>query len=254
MDSPIITYPGYNPQQITYGFIGKKFKLSKHKYRGKDRKTQENRKKVALLLGVKKEALSTLHQVHSNKCITIKKLPSSDKDIQADGQVTNKKGVVLALLTADCIPILFIDLKNNIVGAAHSGWKGALSGIIFSTVSAMKKLGSKETNIDVVIGPCIHQESYEVDSIFFNKFIQESHNNSSYFKSSTRQNHYMFDLPTYVKDKLCSYSFNNIFDINMNTFKNEKFFFSYRRCTLRDEKLDGHILSVVGLKGAEISS
>lgn len=248
MKDLLITHSQYKlPQNLIYGFIGKNSFFDSCQYKGKSKEAQVNREKILELLGINEGFLSILNQVHGSKAVIIKDRVEPGQEIQADGQVTNRKNVVLAIQTADCVPIFFIDLKNKVIGAAHAGWKGALAGIIDSTFSMMKKLNAEEKYVDIMIGPCIHQNSYEVDKYFFAKFINESHENEKFFCDSVNKEHYMFDLPGYVKNKLMLYNFNQIMDINIDTLQDEKNFFSYRRCALQNQKLDGHILSIVGL-------
>lgn len=249
-DRHLITHPEFKSDKIIHGFIGKNFKLvHKHQYIGLGDYVQENRNIIKQKLKLRN--ISMLKQVHGDTCIDVSNfsdeqfIPAREK--QADAHVTSKAGIALCVQTADCIPILFADSNNSIIGAAHSGWKGVLSGIIDSTILEMQKLGANVQNIEVIIGPCIHQKSYEVGREFFDKFIMETNYNKRFFNDSNRANHYLFDLLGYAKSKLRKYELKNIFDINMDTLEDEANFFSYRRSTLRGEKLDGHILSFISL-------
>ena len=120
----------------------------------------ENRRIVAEKLGVSSENLLSLAQVHGNEVIVVEKSWQISHQPRADAMVTNKQGIALGILTADCVHVLFADAKNMVIGAAHAGWKGAFLGVIENTVSAMKNLGANLDNIIACIGPCIAQESY----------------------------------------------------------------------------------------------
>lgn len=245
MQRNIITHPGYNPKEIVYGFVGKKFKLSNYYYRISDATAQENIRKILSSIGKENHKMSMLDQVHGSKCVIID--DQSPLYSEGDGHVTSNNRIMLGIKTADCIPILFADTTNKIVGAAHSGWRGSIGGIIESTMEKMKKLGAKEECVDVIIGPSIHQNSYEVSEDFLQKFNQDTKENMMFFKPSSRQGHYMFDLPGYAKSRLKQYKFKNVFDIKIDTLKDEENWFSYRRSTLRNEPLDGQIFSFVGI-------
>jgi len=241
----IIKHKDYKPKKASYGFIGKKFPLKYHKYRDSEY-ASENKQKILDALDDHYDSLSILHQVHGDKSIIVDK-SVSDGDVDADSHVTKNKKVLLGIETADCVPILFIDEKNEVVGGAHAGWRGAIGGIIDSTIKQMQALGAEMHNTDIVVGPCIHQQSYEVDDKFFATFIEEKASNRSFFKPSKTADKYMFDLPGYVKAKLMTYNPKNIFDIGINTFESQDDFFSYRR--FKDQETGkGHVLSIVGLK------
>lgn len=241
----IIKHPDYNPKKVTYGFIGKKFPLKYHRYRDSEY-ASENKQKILDALGNNYDSLSILNQIHGDKSIIIDQ-SAGNGEVDADSHVTKNKKVLLGITTADCVPILFIDEKNEVVGAAHSGWRGAIGGIIDSTIKQMQKLGAEIHNMDIVIGPCIHQQSYEVDDKFFAVFIEEKKSNESFFIPSKNPDRYMFDLPGYVKAKLAVYNPKNIFDMGINTFEAQEDFFSYRR--YKDQpNAKGHILAIVGLK------
>lgn len=240
----IIKHKDYNPKKATYGFIGKKFPLEYHKYRDSGY-ASKNKQKILDALDKNYDSLSVLNQVHSDKSVIIDSVGCDE--IEADSHVTKNKKVLLGIATADCVPILFIDEKNEVVGAAHAGWRGAIGGIIDSTIKRMQALGAETHNIDIIVGPCIQQQSYEVDDKFFAVFMEEKASNRSFFIPSKNPDRYMFDLPRYVKAKLSAYSPKNIFDMEINTFESQEDFFSYRR--YKDQpNAKGSILSIVGLK------
>jgi len=239
----IIKHKDYHPIKATYGFIGKKFPLEQHTFRDANY-APENKQKILDSLQGDYDSLAILHQIHSDKTVIAERHIDG---LEADGHVTKNKKVLLGIETADCVPVLFIDEENEVVGVAHAGWRGAIGGIIESTMKKMQELGATTNSMDIVIGPCIHQESYEVDSEFFNRFIEDSSSNRGFFVPSKNAGRHMFDLPGYVKSKLRGYNPKNIFDIGINTFEAQDDFFSYRR--FKDQETGkGHILSIVGLK------
>ena len=130
-------------------------------------------------MNIKKNKLILMHQTHSNKVAVVKK-ENLDKNIIADAMVTKIKGIALGVLTADCVPIILYDANNKIIGCIHAGWKGAFSDIIKKTINKIKKINSNN-KIFACIGPCIGKKSYEVDLIFYRKFINKSHQNKKYF-------------------------------------------------------------------------
>jgi hypothetical protein len=240
----ILKHKDYNPSRAVYGFLGKTFPTKSHKYRN-DADADGNKDAVLKAFGKNYHSISVLHQVHGKKSIIIDKDMVVD-GIEADAHVTTDPSVLLGIQTADCVPLLFIDNENKVVGAAHAGWKGAVGGIIESTMKTMEYSGAKVSNVDVVMGPCIRQNSYEVAKEFYDIFLAESKGNDVFFRPSKHK--YFFDLPGYVKNRVQKYPINKFYDIESDTFKNSKSFFSYRRSFKSDKKLQGHILSVVGIK------
>ena len=242
----IIRHKLYKPKSAIYGFIGKKFPLKMHRYYNKEFASVA-REAVVKSFGNGHRELSILHQVHGNKAIVIDKVAALGQEQDADAQVTNNKNILLGIETADCVPIIFVDEVNKVVAVAHAGWRGAIAGVIDSTMKQMQKLGAEAAHTDVVIGPCIQQKCYEVGAEFFDQFMHESRSNKDFFIQGRVEGKYMFDLPGYVHQKLSHYPFKNIFDIELNTFENEDTLFSYRRDSGKGHKLEGLILSVVGI-------
>ena len=187
-----------------------------------------------------------LNQVHGAEVVTV---DSEDKIYgnqglpRADAIVSNLKNVTIGIITADCSPLLFFDEEKNIIGAAHAGWRGAKMGVIASTVMQMKKLGAE--NISAIIGPMIQQQSYEVSQEFFDDFIAEDIGNIKFFKDGEQPQKYWFDLNAYVEKKLREAGIINIKNVQIDTYANEKEFFSFRRSTHRGEKDCGRNVSVI---------
>ena len=181
-------------KQIKHCFFSRKNGFSKGIYKGLNcgKGSNDNKKNinknlnyVAKKMGSEKTKLILMHQTHSNQVIEIKK-NNYKKKILADAMITKMNGIVLGVLTADCVPIIVYDAKNKIIGCIHAGWKGALSGIIKNTINKIKKNNSNN-KIYASIGPCINKKSYEVDKNFYKKFISKSKNNKIYFSKKIEQ-------------------------------------------------------------------
>ena len=198
---------------------------------------------VAKSMGVNRAKLILMHQTHSNKVIEIKK-HNYRKKINADAMITKMNGVVLSVLTADCVPIIVYDLRNKIIGCIHAGWKGAFLGIIDNTIKKLKKLNSNN-EIFASVGPCIGEKSYEVDILFYEKFVSKSRSNKIYFKykSETKK---LFNLRKFVTDKLLKLNV-KVDQVNRDTFTEKSNFFSYRRSRKLKHKDYGRCISTVRL-------
>ncbi len=205
-----------------------------------------NRKLALNALNLEGNNLVTLAQIHSNKVITLDSLVEPDS-IKADAMVTSQPNIILGILTADCCPILFFDPKNNVIGAAHAGWKGALTGIIDNTILSMLKLGAELKNIRVATGPCIGKKSYQVSKEFVEQFIEHSKNNIEFFVKDSIADKYLFDLRAYIKNRLNLLEINNIFILENDTYSEKDDFFSYRRNCHANESRYGTLLSVIAL-------
>lgn len=194
------------------------------------------------------DTIQFVNQVHSNNVITIdahSKIYGDQNLPKADAIVTTLKKVVIGVFTADCAPIFLYDEEKKIVAVIHAGWKGAKNGVIKSTIAEMKKLGAK--NIMAVIGPMIQQKSYEVSQEFFDDFASEDEGNKIFFIDGNKADKHMFDLPSYVEKKLREEGILEIKNSGIDTYENEKEFFSYRRSTHRGESDCGRNISVIAL-------
>ena len=198
---------------------------------------------VAKKMAVKRSRLILMHQTHSNKVIEIKKF-NYKKKIAADAMITKIKDLAISVVTADCVPIIIYDVKNNIIGCIHAGWKGAFSGIIKNTLKKIKKLNSKN-NIYASVGPCIGKKSYEVDNKFYKKFVSKFRKNKIYFtkKNKTKK---LFNLRKFVTDKLLNLNV-KVDHVNKDTYSEKSNFFSYRRSFKLKQKDYGRCISVIRL-------
>lgn len=207
-----------------------------------------NRAKVAETLGVAPENLLTLKQVHSARVVTIAEPWTHDTAPQADALVTDRKGIALGVLTADCAPVLLAACGKKIIGAAHAGWKGAIGGVIEATIEAMEKLGAARGDIVAAIGPCIGPVSYEVSMDFKKPFIEQDAANEQFFKPAAKEGHLIFDLPSYAKHRIRLAGIETVFDTQQDTLPNETAFYSYRRSCLRGEKDYGRQISAIVIR------
>ncbi|MGD9637684.1 MAG: peptidoglycan editing factor PgeF [Alphaproteobacteria bacterium] len=205
---------------------------------------QENRKRVASFLDLNPENLIFLNQQHYNQVNIVENINTPRFD--GDGLVTKISEIGLCIITADCVPVLLADNENKIIGACHSGWKGAFSGIIENTVQKMIDIGASLPNIVAGIGASIDVASYEVGEDFYQKFLQQDASAKDFFKDIKGQKH--FNLKEYVAAKLKNCGIKKV-DILLNdTFLEEETFFSYRRSTKRAEADYGCQVSVIVIK------
>lgn len=203
-----------------------------------------NRARVAEAMGVAPEALVTVHQVHSARAITVSG-PLSDRP-EADALVTATPGVLLAVLTADCQPVLFHDPKAQVVGAAHAGWRGAVDGVLEATVEAMEALGAHRADIRAVIGPTISQAAYEVGPEFFDRFRDEGPETTRFFANG-QGDRLLFDLPGYGLWRLREAGVGHAEWTGHCTYRDAARFYSFRRTTHAGEADYGRLISTIRL-------
>lgn len=205
----------------------------------------ENRARVAEILGAEPGHLVTVFQKHSADALVAEKPWKLDKPPEADAIVTKKPGLAIGVLTADCAPVLFCDAEARVIGAAHAGWRGALSGIIEATVTAMGKLGAKSERLTAVIGPTISQEAYEVGQEFMQQFIADAPESAAFFIADEGTGEPHFDLPAYVADRLARAGVGAIADLGPCTYCEETRLFSYRRSQHHGEGDYGRQISAI---------
>jgi YfiH family protein len=212
---------------------------------------QQNRNIVAQAAGCSPENLLTLYQVHGDACLTVAAPWPGDQRPQADAFVTDRPGLALGILTADCAPVLFHGAKPDgtpVIGAAHAGWKGALCGALESAVRGMVDLGADISGISACIGPCIGKRSYEVSDEFMKNFLTQDAEHESFFQSARKAGHALFDLAGFCAARLQAAGVGQVLIMDRDTYREEDDFFSYRRKTHKQEPDYARQISVIMIK------
>jgi hypothetical protein len=239
---------------VAHGFLGRRGGVSTGLYAGlnvgigSDDDTDavaENRRLAteAVLPGAR---LLTLYQTHSAD--VVRALTAFDDRPPGDALVTDRPGLALGILTADCTPVLLADREAGVVGAAHAGWKGAIGGVTDAAIAAMEKLGARRDRIAAAVGPCIARSSYEVDDGFARRFEADDPANERFFAPG-KPGHHQFDLEAYVAQRLAKAGLARIEMLGLDTYADEARFFSFRRATHRGEPGYGRQISIIGIAG-----
>ena len=239
---------------VAHGFLGRSGGLSTGNYASLNvgigshddpAAVAENRRRAAhaVLPGAR---LATVYQVHGSDAVSILEPFDDSLRPHADALVTNRPGIALGILTADCAPVLFADVAAGVVGAAHAGWKGALGGVTDTTLMAMETLGADRSRIVAAVGPSIARVSYEVDAGFRARFTADDAENDRFF-ADAREDHAQFDLAGYVAHRLARAGVNTIEIIPADTYAEDARFFSYRRATHQRTGDTGRQISIIGL-------
>ena len=196
-------------------------------------------------MGVAPARLLTLYQTHSPDAVVATGPWEGTSRPRADAIVTRTAGLAIGVTAADCGPILLVDPTARVIGAAHAGWKGALTGILESTIAAMEKLGAERSGTVAAIGPLIRQHSYEVGGEFVERFMAADAENALYFIPSAREGHAMFDLAGFIRTRLENAGVLMIDDVGVDTYSDPRFY-SYRRSVHRNEPDYGrHVHAIV---------
>ncbi len=211
-------------------------------------RVQENRARAMAKLGAAPDQLFTPYQTHSSTVAQVERAWGPGERPEADALVTARPGLVLAITTADCVPVLFADPEAGVVGAAHAGWRGALDGVLDATVAAMERLGALRGRILAAIGPAIEQRSYEVGPEFPGPFLEQSADYRTLFRPSARAGHFMFDIKGYARRRLAALDLGAVETLAHDTCGEPDLFFSYRRSCLQQEPDYGRSLSTIKLE------
>jgi YfiH family protein len=208
---------------------------------------RENRARMAAALGVAPQNFLTAYQIHSPDVVTADKPWSHEDRPRVDAIVTRTPGLAIGVSTADCGPVLFSDAHARVIGAAHAGWRGAFTGVIEATLSAMEKLGAERNRIRVVLGPLIRQASYEVGPEFVARFAEADTANARFFAPSERSGHAWFDLPGYIAHRVERAGIRQFEDLGLCTYSDPERFYSYRRTTQQAEPDYGRHINAIAL-------
>jgi hypothetical protein len=243
---------------IAHGFFTREGGISEGLYKGlncgpgsKDDPAcvMKNRSRAMAMIGQPSESLRTVYQIHSTDVLVLNDTKPFDLRPKADAMVTKLPGLALGILTADCVPVLFADVENGVIGAAHSGWKGAHGNISARVIEKMTELGARKQNIKAAIGPAIAQKSYEVGPEFPIPFLQNDAAATRFFIPSENPGRHMFDLSGFVRSELEKLEIDSIDLLENDTCAEEELFFSYRRMVKRGEADYGRQLSAIVLNG-----
>jgi YfiH family protein len=251
--SPVLD--GFAGNGVRHGFFTRAGGVSEGIYQGLNvgagsedsaDRVAENRARVSAWMGVAPDRLVTLYQVHSADALLVRE-PFSAPRPKADAMVTDRPGIALGVLSADCGPVLYADAEAGVIGAAHAGWKGALTGVLEATVEAMERLGARRERIAAVLGPSICPQNYEVGPEFVARFVAADKANDAYFSPSAKAGHALFDLNRYTVDRLRRAGVAAAM-VDRCTYADEARFFSYRRATHRGEPDYGRQISAIALE------
>jgi YfiH family protein len=212
-------------------------------------KVLENRARMAAAIGVAPTNFVSCYQIHSPTVIVAEQAWTRENSPRADALVTRVPGLAIGVTTADCGPVLFADQEAGVIGAAHAGWKGALTGVLEATIVAMEKLGAVRVRITAAIGPLIRQPNYEVGPEFVDRFTAADALNTKFFAPALRAQHAMFDLPGFISSRLERAEIQGVDDLGLCTYAEPARFFSYRRTTHRGEPDYGRHVNAIALSG-----
>ncbi|HKX22960.1 MAG TPA: peptidoglycan editing factor PgeF [Rhizorhapis sp.] len=240
--------------EVPHGFLGRRGGVSIGLYGGlnvglgsaDDRTAIVQNRILAREAVMPGSTLVTVHQVHSPDAVTVTEPIAEDARPSADALVTARPGLLLGILTADCVPVLFADRQAGVVGAAHAGWKGALGGVTDAVLAAMEKLGAQRDRIGCAVGPCISRASYEVTDEFAANFLRADPDNERFF-SAGRPFHQQFDIEAYVMARLAQAGISRIEALGEDTYSQPSRFYSYRRSCHQGEPGYGRQISLIGL-------
>jgi YfiH family protein len=207
---------------------------------------QENRRRAAAWFGAEPDALNTCYQIHSASAVTAEE-PWCGRLPEGDAVVAGLSGLVCAVLSADCAPVLFADAEARVVAAAHAGWQGALNGVVEATLTAMETKGAERSRVIAAIGPCIAQPSYEVGLEYLDRFEKTRPGSARFFKPGETPEKRVFDLPGFVMDQLAEAGVRRSEWIARDTCAEADWFFSNRRAFKRGEGDYGRLMTAIML-------
>jgi YfiH family protein len=240
--------------EVPHGFFGRRGGVSAGAVAGlncglgsgDDPQAVETNRRLAADAIMAGAPLASVHQIHSPTAVIVTEAASRDERPRADALVTNRPGLLLGVVTADCAPVLLADEEAGVVGAAHAGWRGATAGVTDQAIASMLSLGAKVDRIAAAVGPCIARASYEVDHAFAERLLAEDEANEQFLAEGPIGNPH-FDLEAYVVARLAAAGVRRIEATGLDTYALEDRYYSYRRATHRIEPTYGRQLSLIGL-------
>ena len=242
----------FKHNELIYGFFSRNGGISSRPFntlncskntKDLNNNVKKNIKKSLYSLNAINKKLIVANQYHSNKIIIIKN--KLKKNYRADGFVTNNKNIFLGILTADCAPVFFYDPKLKIIGAAHIGWKGCLNDICKTAIKSMENVGSKKTNIESIIGPCINFKHYEVGRDLYLKYYKKNKKYKKFFIKKD-SNKYLFNLSYSIEYQLKKLGIKRVIICNEDTYSNKRKYFSHRRSIMKGESNTGRMINIIG--------
>jgi polyphenol oxidase len=244
---------------VPHGFLGRQGGVSTGVHAGlnvgagssDDRDSIAENRRRAIDMVLPGAELATVHQIHSAEARYVAAPWTMDERPEADAMVTDRPGLLLGILTADCAPVLLADAQAGVVGAAHAGWRGALAGVTDSAIAAMEGIGARRDRIAAAIGPSIALPSYQVDEEFRRRFASDDPANARFFTTAASDRLH-FDLPAYVRHRLIAAGIDEVETIHLDTYSSPDRFYSYRRSTHRNEPDYGRQISLIGLAGGKV--
>ncbi|MDX7951154.1 polyphenol oxidase family protein [Lichenihabitans sp. Uapishka_5] len=257
MTLPVIRTALLNYPRLSHAFFTRRGGVSDGLYASlnggvgsKDRPdaVADNRRLMAEALGVAPSHLLVPYQIHSNRVLTVEAPWATDERPQGDGLVTRIPGLALGVTGADCGMVLFADAQAGVIGACHSGWKGAFDDVAGATVAAMVDLGARRDRVVAVLGPTIAQASYEVGPDFVARFLERDASFDRFFKPSGTSGHSLFDLPGLIGHRCRAAGVGLFEDMRLDTYPDENQFYSYRRTTHRREADYGRLVSAIVIR------
>lgn len=239
---------------VPHGFLGRRGGVSGGELEGlnvgygsgDDRAAIAENRRLAIAAVLPEAELATVHQVHGAAAVKAERPWPHDERPHADAMVTDRPGLLLGILTADCAPVLLADADAGVVGAAHAGWRGALAGVTDSVIAAMEGLGARRERIAAAVGPCIGRSSYEVDEAFRGRFLGLDPANERFFISGPASRPH-FDLEAYVAARLQAAGIGTVEALGLDTYADSGRFFSYRRATHRGEADYGRQIAMIAV-------
>jgi purine-nucleoside/S-methyl-5'-thioadenosine phosphorylase / adenosine deaminase len=208
-------------------------------------RVEHNRALAVARLGAPAGSLCTVRQVHGTDVVLASAPEPGRPSRRADALVSDRPGITLGVLSADCAPVLFADHEARIVAAAHAGWRGALTGVIEATVAAMQTLGARPERIRAAVGPAIGPQAYEVGRDFERRFLDDDVANAAFFLAGKDDAHVQFDLPRYCGQRLENAGVVHSEILRLCTYQSESHFFSFRRSVHREEFDYGRQISAI---------